>query len=151
MSIHNFMETYRESTSPAVFPKTRIWRMVVAFDLKAHRRSVELGRIHAIKRGHGSAALDWLCGLADDHGVRLQGFIEPFGRAWLNRDQLIGWYHRHGFEITHGGDDYWYIDRTASLRVLSQLNERDYRTWQGDRDVDAGEEVCRAAICQRRS
>lgn len=134
MSVHNFMEAYRENTMPAAFPKTRIWRMVVGFDLKPHRRSVELGRIHAIKRGYGSAALDWLCGLSDDHGVRLQGFIEPFAEKWLDQDQLIGWYHRHGFEITYS-DDYWYIDRVASLRVLSCSAERATRNGRADGNI----------------
>ena len=126
MGVHGFMDEYRQGTAPAAFPKTRVWRSAVAFDLKPHRRSVELGRIRALRRGHASSALDWLCDLADRHEVRVQGFIEPFAEKWLTHEQLVRWYRRHGFEVTRSeGYDYIEHQRRAECRdSLHRSTER---------------------------
>ena len=107
MSIQSMMREFREQTEPYIFTSTRVWRGVIAFELDPHHRSVGLGRICALQHGHASAALDWLGSLADRHGVKMMGVIEPFGEARLTRKQLAAWYRRHGWEITNG----CYIDR----------------------------------------
>jgi len=51
-------------------------------------------------KGHASAALDWLCKLADEYGVEIEGHIEPVGdKPRLNVNQLRAWYKRHGFSV----------------------------------------------------
>lgn len=73
-------------------------------------RYVLLSRIQSLHpgKGYGSAALDWLCALADKHQVRLCGIIEPFvPNPPLDTRQLADWYKRHGFTIGKG----FYIER----------------------------------------
>ena len=52
--------------------------------------------------GGGSLMLRELCRLADRHGMELELRPLPFGRKPhpLNREELRGWYRRHGFEGT---------------------------------------------------
>ena len=52
--------------------------------------------------GAGKLMLRELCRLADRHGVDLDLKPLPFGRKPhpLNREQLLMWYRRHGFEGT---------------------------------------------------
>jgi hypothetical protein len=50
--------------------------------------------------GNGAIMLRALCDLADRHGVELKLRPLPFGRKpyAMNRDQLLAWYERHGFQ-----------------------------------------------------
>jgi hypothetical protein len=52
--------------------------------------------------GNGAMMLRALCDLADRHGVVMHLKPLPFGRKPypMNRDQLLGWYQRYGFEGT---------------------------------------------------
>jgi hypothetical protein len=52
--------------------------------------------------GNGAMMLRALCELADRYGVLMHLKPLPFGRKPypMNRDQLLGWYRRHGFEGT---------------------------------------------------
>ena len=50
--------------------------------------------------GDGSQALDWLCRLADTHGVRIVAWVERIGHEGLTKAQLTAWYRRHGFTVT---------------------------------------------------
>lgn len=121
MGVHSFMEEYRERTTlDALNRRQRVWRRSVRFELRPHHSWVTLGRIEAIRPGHGygSEALDWLCALADRHQVRLQGIIEPFGPiANLTTGHLRDWYERRGFEVTNE----YYIDREATVDRIAKL------------------------------
>ena len=108
------MSEYREGTEPHWYEDVRCWRGRVIFRLCPHYGWVSLARIGAIEKGqgHGSAALDWLCALADRHEVRLAGVAEPFGhrvgtKPAMTTKELVAWYRRHGFTVTKG----FYIDR----------------------------------------
>lgn len=62
--------------------------------------------VHAIRsfekgKGHGSEALRHLTGLADKHGVTLEGAAVPFGQGGLKKKALSDWYRRNGFTIKH--------------------------------------------------
>lgn len=49
-------------------------------------------------KGHASFALQWLCDLADAHGIRLS--LSPSGHSGdvaLNTVQLTAWYQKFGF------------------------------------------------------
>lgn len=48
--------------------------------------------------GHGSAALDQICRIADDHGVRL--FLSASSSGRINDRGLVAWYERRGFVET---------------------------------------------------
>jgi hypothetical protein len=52
--------------------------------------------------GNGSMMLRAVCELADRHGIAIKLKPLPFGRKPypMNRDQLVIWYQRHGFEGT---------------------------------------------------
>jgi hypothetical protein len=63
---------------------------------------------HERGKGHGAAALTWLCDLADKHGVIIAGNADSRSRTLrdmlakrrtrgLNDAQLREWYERHGF------------------------------------------------------
>jgi hypothetical protein len=58
---------------------------------------------HAPGQGHGSAILNTLCTLADQHDIHIHLKALPFGATPypLSRDSLLDWYRRHGFEGTH--------------------------------------------------
>jgi hypothetical protein len=60
--------------------------------------------------GHGSAALTWLCELADRHSVHITGHADSKTRTLrdmlekkrtrgLSKKQLRAWYERHGFRF----------------------------------------------------
>jgi hypothetical protein len=53
-----------------------------------------------VGQGYGSEALDWLCDLADVHGLRIVGQMERLGGDGLTKTQLGAWYRRHGFAVT---------------------------------------------------
>jgi GNAT superfamily N-acetyltransferase len=57
----------------------------------------------APRQGHGSAMLRQLCSLADKHGIVLKLKALPLGAKPypFSRDELTGWYQRHGFAGKH--------------------------------------------------
>lgn len=80
---------------------------------------LDLNRIESADKGHGhgSAALDWIVGLADAHGVPLSLYARSMGGG-LSTPELIDWYGRHGFtgdgyvapdpaDEDHIGSDMW--------------------------------------------
>lgn len=81
----------------------RVFFQVAAVSLKiVDEDEIVICRICSLERGkgYGSLALDWLVHLADKHGVKLKGTIEPCGKEpRLTVRQLQAWYKRHGFSI----------------------------------------------------
>lgn len=70
----------------------------------------EIRTLNARGTGQGSLALDWLCALADEHGVSLVLTAKRIGAAGgrldhggLSTAQLKKWYVRHGFSARAGG------------------------------------------------
>jgi len=51
------------------------------------------------RKGHGSKAMEWLCGLADKHSVILMGCAEPNHGSTMPTEVLFGWYRRFGFHV----------------------------------------------------
>lgn len=78
-----------------------------------HRGGVYLNAMssHERGKGYGSAALRFLCDLADKHGVTLVGEAstayswddEATGKK-LKLQQLIEWYRRYGFTVEFNGE-----------------------------------------------
>jgi GNAT superfamily N-acetyltransferase len=57
---------------------------------------------HLAGRGYGTAALQKLCSLADQHGVILQLEVGGTRDGGPSAVDLAGWYGRHGF-VQMGG------------------------------------------------
>jgi hypothetical protein len=75
---------------------------VVAFEINPADDYIYFENILSLQeegKGYGSYALDWVCALADKHGVELRGRIQPPGGGRLDAVQLAAWYKRHGFRI----------------------------------------------------
>lgn len=104
-----FMREFLDATQSNPFAAhERVWEMRAAFELSIFDNRIHLGCVRSLMqrgKGNGTAALDWLCALADRHGVEIEGEIEPVGqiRPRLNAHQLRAWYKRHGFTVSNTG------------------------------------------------
>ncbi len=68
-------------------------------------------------QGEGSAVLDWLKTLCDQHSVTLLGQANVDDETGLGQEALLDWYARHGFQIddTHQGEPLvWYPARPGA-------------------------------------
>lgn len=107
MSVETFLEEFTASTEPNPFANhERVWEWHACFDItrsSSHEQAIMLRVIRSLQRGkgYGSAALKWLCALADEHQVILCGYISPVGtqRPRMTKRQLTQWYRRYGFII----------------------------------------------------
>lgn len=61
--------------------------------------------------GHGSAALDFLTGLADDLGVTIELTAKAYTDERLTTKQLRDWYSRKGFQVTSEIEDGFDMER----------------------------------------
>ena len=105
MSAAQFMNELEEATTPNPFyTRERVWEWKAVIEVSAADEEIWLKSIRSLlrKQGWGSAALAWLCDLADRHGVMIWGTVEPIGttRPRLGVVRLRRWYRRHGFTVT---------------------------------------------------
>lgn len=105
MSLDSFMLAFREQTRcHPLAGWLRLWQNRAVFEVqKQFGKSIRLGCVQSFERGkgHGSAALDWFCKLADEHQVTISGSIKALGdKPRLNASQLRAWYKRRGFTVT---------------------------------------------------
>ena len=91
-------------------------KAIAAIELRVFDRAIVLSSIRTFERrkGYGSMALDWLCTLADKHGVAITGTAQPYDSRIINDGksggepkksiledaQLKAWYVRHGFKVS---------------------------------------------------
>lgn len=86
-------------------------------------------------KGLASRALKEITDAADEHGMKILGYVSPQGKGGLNKRQLFAWYKRHGFErqpYDMGGglsDD---IERKAQRVTLSSVQSV---LWDENREV----------------
>lgn len=114
-----FMADYYEGTLPHHDPtnKVRVFRNNVELELLVYKDYISFDKIVAReKRKHyGTAALRWICKLADRHGVCIYGRVAPFrgtgGGPAFNMDHLARWYTTHGFEVSGTGNSLRYMKR----------------------------------------
>lgn len=102
----NFMQALLDASAQHPFANfERLWpkeNPIATFEVKPFGDSIRLSCVQSLERGkgNGSRALDWLCQLADAHGVTIKGHIKPVGdKPRLNVNQLRQWYKRHGFQV----------------------------------------------------
>ena len=91
----------------------RIYRSIAALDLHAFNKEIVLSSIRTFEsgKGNGSLTLDWLCALADKHGVAITGTVKSYDtkivndgipqdeKTSLTASQLKAWYVRRGFTV----------------------------------------------------
>lgn len=103
MSIDSFNQEFLENTWPnPMNNREQVLGTFAAFSLTVWQEAITIQSIRSLNRGsgYGSKALDWLCALADEHDVTLNGTVEPIGKKpRLNVLQLKQWYARHGFKV----------------------------------------------------
>jgi hypothetical protein len=127
MSVDTFLAEYEQTTEPVFTrepgevvppcPYQRYYNGNVELHVERRNDAAEDPYIHLWfigsherGKGHGSAALTWLCDLADRHNVLLAGNADAKARTLrdmlnrkrtpgLNQAQLRGFYERHGFRF----------------------------------------------------
>lgn len=108
-----FLQEFCSLTDASPDNGERIYKKIAGIELEQSNidKSIRISSIRTFDRGkgHGSVALDWLCVLADKHKVALIGEPIPYNtrirdnrlhKSFLNREQLMQWYKRHGFEVS---------------------------------------------------
>lgn len=104
-----FMKEYKAATTPEF--GMRVWHDLVGFKLSEWNGHIQLDHVISLAKkgtGNASAALKWLCDLADKHKVTIELEVEPIKKAGaegkpLTKAQLKQWYKKNGFKPT-GGD-----------------------------------------------
>lgn len=123
--VHAAMQAWVERTEPvADQPEGTLkyrWFGHVRAVLEAESAYLVLMRIQTEPgwrgRGEGSAVLEWLKTLCDEHGVTLLGQANVDDETGLGQQALLDWYARHGFQIddTHQGEPLvWYPARPGA-------------------------------------
>ena len=126
-NVHAAMQAWVEHTRPAEVasdsPLQYRWFGHVRAVLEAESAYLVLMRIETDPawrgQGEGSAVLDWLTRLCDQHQVTLLGQANVDDETGLAQQALLDWYARHGFEIddSHQGEPLvWYPARPAGGR-----------------------------------
>ncbi len=121
-NVHAAMQAWIEHTQPAETdpdsPLRYRWFGHVRAVLEAESAYLVLMRIEADPawrgQGEGSAVLEWLTTLCDEHGVTLLGQANVDDDTGLGQEVLLDWYARHGFKIDdshQGGPLVWYPER----------------------------------------
>ncbi len=99
-----FMKDFFAGTYSNPFnPRERVLGEDAIIELRPFDDKIHLSFIRSVERGAGggSKALDWLCSLADKHGVAMDLDAKPVGKG-LNKSQLIKWYVSRGFDRQKG-------------------------------------------------
>ncbi len=124
--VHAAMQAWLDHTTPVEdasdSPLQYRWFGHVRAVLEAESAYLVLMRIETDpdwrRQGEGSAVLEWLTALCDQHGVTLLGQANVDDKTGLGQDDLLRWYARHGFQIddTHQGEPLvWYPARPGGL------------------------------------
>jgi hypothetical protein len=117
-------------------PQERIFvaqgRPVATLEFEARGGRLRLRTLRSLEPGQGvgSLVLDRIAKVADKHGVTLEGTASPYGpeATRLNKDQLLEWYGRRGFQPEPGHDPaLGYIIREPQTRQRASLVEPEER------------------------
>lgn len=113
-NLTDFMTEFREQTQRNPFlPRMGIWKESIGLEVSPFAGRIHLSSIMSFMKknaGDASAALKWLCALADKHQVTLELMVKPIKNAGaregknLNKAQLTAWYKRNGFVKGNGFD-----------------------------------------------
>jgi len=117
--LKSFLIAYKAATEPTGIAARRLWRNEIIFELKIIKRKINLSYIGVVnqpQKGFGSAAMQWLINLADDHQVFLTGTAEPIGDQAMTINKLKSFYEKFGFQM-HLDDR---MERSPSQQILKQ-------------------------------
>jgi 2'-5' RNA ligase/8-oxo-dGTP pyrophosphatase MutT (NUDIX family) len=105
-ALEEFMNDFRSGTGPnPLGHRDRVWNEQVVIEVRPFDGKIHISDITSLFRGKGNAsrALDWLCSLADKHGVKMSLTPDAFGDGQgLDDEQLTSWYSRRGFKTVRG-------------------------------------------------
>jgi len=93
-------EFYAGTQSSPMRSADRIWRGKVMIEARPFDKRIHISDILSLERGqkNASQALQWLCSLADKHGVGMSLVPKAHGTDGLDDAQLRAWYIRYGFQ-----------------------------------------------------
>lgn len=137
MSRETFMEEALGFTyMNPMMPIERVWKDIVAFELRLMRDDIYLFSLRSFfeGRGNGTLALEWLCSLADKHEVTLRLSAEAFGSCRLSTTELVHWYRRRGFSTEGQRDD----DGQRMVRKWRPIKQRQHSAPCGTLSVTDG-------------
>lgn len=101
-----FMDDFRAGTGQnPLGMRDRVWGENVVIEVRPFDGKIHISDIMSLERGAGNAskALDWLCSLADKHGVKMSLTPDSYGDGQgLDNDQLAAWYAKRGFKFVRG-------------------------------------------------
>ena len=102
MTFHFELEFIRRTHQRQRNQRGRLFMSIVA--LQIHRINEDTYRLTFIEtipllrqHGYASIAMDWLCRLADDYGMKLELCPVQLDKAGLDLVSLTAWYQRFGF------------------------------------------------------
>ena len=113
-----FMQDLDRLTDAHPVLDMRVWRDRVWLETRIQAPDcIKLDGIYAMekRKGHGGGALNWLCCLADRHGVTVELDAAPFTKTDMNKVQLRRWYRLFGFAFNRQFEGV----RTPSLEVAA--------------------------------
>lgn len=104
--LHDFELAHAESTTQ---PGERVINGNVHVEAVADPTdpgTVHINGVRAVRPGEGSgtAALEHLTAMADEHGVRLTLDARPLDKDGIGQDKLSAWYQRFGFRPAGGAE-----------------------------------------------
>lgn len=99
--LEGFMQDFKAGTYTNPFnPRERVLGEDAIIEARPFDGMIHLNLIRSVEKGkgQGSKGLDWLCGLADAHGVAIDLNATPVGTGGLNKAKLVKWYTSRGFK-----------------------------------------------------
>lgn len=99
-----FMADYRQGTwANPINPRERVLAEDAIMEVRPFDGRIHLSFIRAVEKGQGggSKGLDFLCALADKHGVEMDLEPEKVGQG-LSNAELKKWYQSRGFKSQRG-------------------------------------------------
>lgn len=104
-----FTEFHNETAANPFQPRMSIWKDTIGIEMSKFGGKAHMSSIMSFEKknaGQASAALKWLCELADKHNVTMDLIVSPIKNAGavegksLTKSQLTAWYAKNGFVKT---------------------------------------------------
>jgi hypothetical protein len=99
-----FNKDFLDGTTPhPLMPKFRLFHNVVVLEVYTFNGCIILGLVQSLEPrvGYGSAAVKWLCSLADEHQLEIKGTVRRLGKEGFNQRGLKRWYKSLGFHVSY--------------------------------------------------
>lgn len=105
--LDRFMTDFEDRTEQTFMTRGRSFDMRVLIECRPFNGAIRINDIMTFdpKTGAGTEALKFLIGLADKHGVRLEGTAKAYHNSQkviTDTGRLKQWYQKHGFVVIAG-------------------------------------------------